>query len=66
MQHLQEQGCQMVCLQTKNSNLGKFWMALEWKMLAEFMNIWNSFRPFGILCGPIVVIWYIFLSFGML
>jgi hypothetical protein len=26
------QGCQMVCFQTKDSNLGKFWKALEWKM----------------------------------
>jgi hypothetical protein len=23
------QGCQMVCLQTKNPNLGKFWRALD-------------------------------------
>jgi hypothetical protein len=23
------QGCQMVCIQTKNHNLGKFWRALE-------------------------------------
>jgi hypothetical protein len=23
------QGCQMVCFQTKNPNLGKFWSALE-------------------------------------
>jgi hypothetical protein len=28
-----EQGCQMVSFQTKNPNLGKFWRALEWKML---------------------------------
>jgi hypothetical protein len=26
-------GCQMVCFQTKNPNLGKFWRALEWIML---------------------------------
>jgi hypothetical protein len=32
-----KQGCQVVCLQTKNSDLGKFWRVLEWKML-----------PFGI------------------
>jgi hypothetical protein len=24
-----EQGCQMVCFQTKNINLGKFWMTLH-------------------------------------
>jgi hypothetical protein len=27
------QGCQMVCFQTKHSNLGTFWWTLEWKML---------------------------------
>jgi hypothetical protein len=38
---LPPQGCQMVCFQTKNPNLGKFWRALEWKMLKYFMAIWN-------------------------
>jgi hypothetical protein len=33
------QGCQMVCFQTKNYNLGKFWRALQWKMLVYFMII---------------------------
>jgi hypothetical protein len=33
------QGCQMVCFQTKNPNLGKFWRALDWKMLIYFMTI---------------------------
>jgi hypothetical protein len=28
-----EQGCQMVHFQTRDLNLGKFWRALEWKML---------------------------------
>jgi hypothetical protein len=28
-----DQGCQMVCFQTKKTNLDKFWRALEWKML---------------------------------
>jgi hypothetical protein len=50
------QGCQMVLFQTKNPNLGKFWRALEWKMLV-FMIIWNILWPlvyfshFGIF-GP--------------
>jgi hypothetical protein len=35
------QGCQMVYFQTKNPNLGKFWRALEWKLLVYFMVIWN-------------------------
>jgi hypothetical protein len=58
-----QQGCQMVCFQTKNSNLGKFWRASEWKMLLHFMIIWNILWPFGIMYGSLVefvVIWYIF------
>jgi hypothetical protein len=38
---IQEQGCQMVYFQTKNTNLGKFWRALEWKRLVYSMAIWN-------------------------
>jgi hypothetical protein len=34
------QGCQMVYFQTKNPNLGKFWRALDWKMLVDFMALW--------------------------
>jgi hypothetical protein len=59
------QGCQMVCFKTKNPNLGKFWRALEWKMLVYFMTIWNIIHPFGIIYGrfvSLVVIWYIFLN----
>jgi hypothetical protein len=48
------QGCQMVCFQTKNPNLGKFWRALEWKMLVYFMVIWNILLPFGIFYGRLV------------
>jgi hypothetical protein len=33
------QGCQMVSFQTENTNLGKFWRALEWKMLKNFTSI---------------------------
>jgi hypothetical protein len=51
------QGCQMVCFQTKNPNLGKFWGAVECKMLAYFMVIWNILRSFGIFCGHLVVLW---------
>jgi hypothetical protein len=64
-----EQGCQMVCFQTKNPNLGKFWMALEWKMQVYFMVIWNILQSFGIFyekfgkcCGNLVYFpsfWYI-------
>jgi hypothetical protein len=33
------QGCQMVYFQTKNPNLGKFWRALDRKILIYFMAI---------------------------
>jgi hypothetical protein len=42
------QGCQIVCFQTKNPNLGKFGRALDWKMLIYFMPIWNILQTFGI------------------
>jgi hypothetical protein len=43
-----EQGFQMVYFQTKNPNLGKFWKALDWKMLIYFIAIGNILRIFGI------------------
>jgi hypothetical protein len=39
-----EQGCQMVSFWTKNHNLGKFWRALDCKMLIYFMAIRNIFK----------------------
>jgi hypothetical protein len=42
-----KQGCQMVSFQTKNSNLGKFWRALDGKCL-------YILRPFGIFCVHLV------------
>jgi uncharacterized membrane protein YkvI len=51
----------MVCFQTKNPNLGKFWRALEWKMVVCFMVIWYILWQFG----NVVVIWYIFPCFGI-
>jgi hypothetical protein len=53
----------MVCFQTKNLNLGKFWRVLGWKMLLYFIIIWNILGPFDIMYGSLVefvVIWYIF------
>jgi hypothetical protein len=49
----QDQGCQMVCFWTKNPNLGKFWTALEWKMMVHFMTIWNNYSH----SGSFIVIW---------
>jgi hypothetical protein len=42
------QGWQMVCFQTKNLNLGKFWRALDWKFFINFMSIWNILWRLGI------------------
>jgi hypothetical protein len=41
-----DQGCQMVCFQTKNPNLGKFWRVLQrtlgpfYGLLLYFMDTW--------------------------
>jgi H+/Cl- antiporter ClcA len=54
------QGCQMVCFQTKDSNLVKFSRALDWK---NGYILW----PFGIFYGHLgyfVFSWYILCSFG--
>jgi hypothetical protein len=53
----------MFYFQTKNPNLGKFWRALDCKMLITFMAIWNTIRSFGIYYEHLVnfvLIWYIF------
>jgi hypothetical protein len=57
-----DQGCQMVSIQTKSPNLGKFWRALYWKMLIYFMAIWNILLTCGIFYDHLVhfvIIWYI-------
>jgi hypothetical protein len=61
-------GCQMVCFPTKNPNLGKFWRALQLKMLVYFMDIRSILRSFGKFYGRLVyfvVIWYMFSHFGI-
>jgi hypothetical protein len=66
----------MVCFQTKNLDLGKFWRAFEWKKawyiiwsfgkyyghLVYFTAIWYISRPFS----NFVAIRYIFPRFGIL
>jgi hypothetical protein len=47
-------GCQIFGFQTKNPNLGKFWRALDWKILIYFMAIWNILRTFGKLYDNLV------------
>jgi hypothetical protein len=38
----------------KDPNLGKFWSALEMKILVYFMTIWNILLSFGIVYGCLV------------
>jgi hypothetical protein len=46
-----DQGCQMVYFQTKNTSLGKFWRALQWKMLVYFMAILCMLQSCDIFYG---------------
>jgi hypothetical protein len=48
------QGCQMVCIQTKNPNLGKIWRVEQWKILIDIRAIWYIFWSFG-LFFPVLV-----------
>jgi hypothetical protein len=51
----------MVCFQTQNPNLGKFWKVLQWEILACLMTIWSILLPFGLFCGNFVYfspLWY--------
>jgi hypothetical protein len=64
-----DQGCQMVCFQTQNPNLGKFLRVLDWKILIYLMAIWNILWRFGIFYGHLVrfvFIWYTFSRFGIM
>jgi hypothetical protein len=59
----------MVCFQTKNPNLGKFWSVLQFKILVYFTPIWSILRPLEIYDGHLVyfvVIWHIYPRFGIL
>jgi hypothetical protein len=53
------QGCQMVCFQTKNPTLGKFWRALDWKNGYIFEISGIFYRRLGYF----KTIWYILCSF---
>jgi hypothetical protein len=46
----------MADFQTQNPNLGKFWRALDWKMLIYleyFTILWNILLSFGIFYYPL-------------
>jgi hypothetical protein len=65
--HTALQGCQMVCLQTKNPNLGKFWRFMQWKILfyghlAHFTDFCYILWTFGIVRGNLAYFspfWYL-------
>jgi hypothetical protein len=49
------------------SNLGRFWRALQWKMVVYFLPIMNFLRPFWyILRGNLALIWSILFYLGIL
>jgi hypothetical protein len=57
-----QQGCQMVCFQTKNPSLEKFLedlamenLGLFYDRLVYFTAIGNILWPFGIFCGHLVI-----------
>jgi hypothetical protein len=52
---LLQQGCQMVCFQTKNPNLGKFLRVLQWKMMVYFIDTWSIYS----ILLYFMDIWYI-------
>jgi hypothetical protein len=37
----------MVCFQTKNPDLGKFWRVLDWKRFIYFIAIWCFYGDLG-------------------
>jgi hypothetical protein len=59
----------MVYFQTENSNLGKFWSVLRWKMLANCKAMWSILLHFGIFSCRLVSLVVILVfspRFGML
>jgi hypothetical protein len=59
----------MVYFQTKNPNLGKFLTALDWKMLINFMAIWNILWTFWVFYDHLVnfvFLRYISSGFGIM
>jgi hypothetical protein len=51
----------MVYFQTKNPDLCKFSRVLQWKILAYFMAVKSTLRPFGIFVAVCYILW----SFGI-
>jgi hypothetical protein len=40
----------------QHPNSGKFWSALEWEIMENFVVIWNILRPFGIFYDHLVML----------
>jgi hypothetical protein len=55
-----QQGCQMVCFQTHNPKLGKFWRTLDWQKVIYFTAIWNIYGH----SGYFITLWHILCSSG--
>jgi hypothetical protein len=53
----------MVCFPNKNTNLGKFLRALDWKVLIYFKAIWNILWRLGIVYDHLVHFVFILYSF---
>jgi hypothetical protein len=48
----------MVCFETKNPNLGKFWRAFERKKLVYSVVIWIILGPFGLFYERKLIKWH--------
>jgi hypothetical protein len=52
----------MAYFQTKNPNFGNFWRDFG-GMLVSVMAIWSILRPFGLVCGYLVYLFYGYLVY---
>jgi hypothetical protein len=55
----------MVCFQTKNPNLGKFWRTFQWNELEYFMSIWPILQRLGIVYGILGTFCSVLVRYGI-
>jgi hypothetical protein len=55
----------MAYFQTKNTDLGKFWRVLQWKVLVYYMPIWSIIWLFEYILWPFGILRFMFSRFGM-
>jgi hypothetical protein len=48
---------------SQKPNLGKFWCALQWKLLVNFIAIWYILCTFDIFCGHVGMFYCHFIYF---